>query len=134
MSGVTNLETLIKSMKPVLDLRRFVFVSRAQARYGDGLELSPIAAFEETEGLTLIVPKEHADLANENYEGIFRMISLAVHSSLEAVGLTAAVSQKLTEHGISANVVAAFYHDHVFVPESKAQDALDALKNLSEGN
>jgi hypothetical protein len=60
----------------------------------------------------------------------FRCITLGVHSSLEAVGLTAAVSTRLTELGISANVIAAHFHDHVFVPSSEAERALDALHRL----
>jgi hypothetical protein len=83
--------------------------------------------------LTLILPKLQAEQAELDYEGLFRMITLNVHSSLEAVGLTAAVSKKLAERDISANVVAAYYHDHIFVQSSKADAALAALKEfLSE--
>jgi hypothetical protein len=60
-----------------------------------------------------------------------RQITLKVHSSLEAVGLTAAFSRALTEAGISANVVAAYYHDHIFVPATDAERAIEALRQLS---
>lgn len=94
--------------------------------------LEPIATFIESEGLTLVLTKDKADESGLNYEGIFRQITLAVHSSLQAVGLTAAVSTKLTAKGISANVIAAYYYDHVFVPSDKAEAALRALKELND--
>jgi hypothetical protein len=58
------------------------------------------------------------------------MITLRVHSSLAAVGLTAAVAAALSDHGISANVVAAYCHDHIFVPADRAEEALAALRSL----
>ena len=61
---------------------------------------------------------------------IFRLITLTVHSSLEAVGLTAVVTNKLAEHKISANVVAAYYHDHIFVPCEKAKKAMEVLREF----
>ncbi len=90
-----------------------------------------MASFREAEGLTLLVTKEDADKAGFNYESVFRGITLTVHSSLEAVGLTAAVSGKLAEEGISANMIAAYYHDHIFVPAEEADAALSALEELS---
>jgi uncharacterized protein len=65
---------------------------------------------------------------------LFRRIILQVHSSLDAVGLTAAVSSKLTERGISANVIAAFYHDHIFIPAERAHEAVEALRELVGGS
>ena len=62
----------------------------------------------------------------------FRMITLGVYSSLEAVGLTAAVADCLAQRGIAANVIAAYHHDHVFVPEGRAQEAFEALTALAE--
>ncbi len=95
------------------------------------IEFSPLGLFWEHEGLTAILSVENAGKAGVETEPCFRRISLAVHSSLEAVGLTAALSKALAEAGISANVVAAYYHDHIFVPEEKAEAALDALTELS---
>jgi len=80
--------------------------------------------------LTLILPVEVAQQARLQFESRFRQITLTVHSSLAAVGLTAAVATKLASHDISANVVAAYYHDHIFVPAEKAESALLALKEL----
>ena len=108
----------------------FVFITLPDATYGDASHLAPIASFIEREGLTLIIPKDQADASAVEYDGIFRMITLQVHSSLGAVGLTAAVAKQLAEKGISANVVAAYFHDHIFVPSHRADDALMALRQV----
>ncbi|MDC7241058.1 MAG: ACT domain-containing protein [Spirochaetales bacterium] len=130
MSGETDLQKLISSMSPQLKEGEYVFLT-VQGSYGDYSELEPLASFREIEGLTLIVPADRAADAGWKDEPPFRMITLNVHSSLNAVGLTAAVSSKLAEDGISANVVAAFYHDHIFVQASLAERALESLKELS---
>ncbi|MGV8896725.1 MAG: ACT domain-containing protein [Rhodoglobus sp.] len=131
MTGVTDLTTLLASMEPHLLDGEYVFCTIAGARYGDFAELEPLATYRESEGLTLVLTRDAADGAGLPYEGAFRGITLSVHSSLEAVGLTAAVSTKLTERGISANVIAAYYHDHIFVQADKAQPALDALREFA---
>ncbi|WP_341663320.1 ACT domain-containing protein, partial [Vibrio sp.] len=95
-------------------------------------ELKPLASFIEAEGLTLVLEKAIAEKSGIDFEGVYRQITLTVHSSLEAVGLTAAVSTKLASKGISANVIAAYYHDHIFVPASKANAALAALMEFSQ--
>ena len=86
--------------------------------------------FQEKEGVTLIITKQQAIDSHIDYESVYKLISLNVHSSLDAVGLTAAFSAKLAEKNISANVVAAYYHDHIFVPEEKAEQALMAICEL----
>ncbi|MFT5838966.1 MAG: hypothetical protein ACI9UT_001467 [Flavobacteriales bacterium] len=130
MSGVTDLGQLIGSMQPVLSDAAYVFASIDRATLASIAELEPIGTFYEAEGLTVIVLKTKADALNINYQGVFQCITLNVHSSLEAVGLTAAVSNTLANEGISANVVAAFYHDHIFVPIVKANQALSCLLKL----
>ena len=130
MPAVTELAELLSSMKPQLLDTEFVFctVSGSLAEF---VALAPIATFVEAEGLTLVLKKDLAQAAGFGFEGSFRQITLTVHSSLTAVGLTAAVSAKLAAYGISANVVAAYYHDHIFVPSAKAEQALLALQELS---
>ena len=127
MSGETNLETLLASLSPALIEGEFVFCTFENAGYGDRPELEPFAAVTESEGLTMVVPRSKADACGLAYESVFRGITLTVHSSLEAVGLTAALSARLTEHGISANVIAGYFHDHVFVRSDHAEKALAAL-------
>jgi len=131
MAGETNLENLLHSLSPELVDGEFVFCTIQGSSYGDYANASAIASFTETEGLTLVLPRDAAEKVGLGYETVFRCISLGVHSSLKATGLTAAVSGKLSEHGIVANVIAAYFHDHVFVPADSAQRAIDLLSSLN---
>jgi len=81
--------------------------------------------------LTLVISAEVATQANLKFEGTFKQITLTVHSRQEAVGLTAAVATKLASFGISANVIAADYHNHIFVQTEKAEQALSALRDFN---
>jgi len=139
---VTNLDVILSTLSPYLDKTEiYIFHTDRKARYGDHASLSPIATIQEDEGLTLIVPlSEVTSQAKANGGDIdidlenstkMRRITLGVHSSLEAVGLTAAVSTELADHGISANMVAAYHHDHVFVPIQDAERAADLLIALA---
>jgi hypothetical protein len=128
MTGEVDLSKLIKDMKPELNEGEYVYCladSKAQA-----VVLDPLCYFLEKEGVTVILPREKADTLKIPYSTICAWITLTVHSSLEAVGLTAAVAKSLTEANISCNVVAAFYHDHIFVPVKDAERAMDALQKL----
>ena len=131
MSGEKDLQKLLANMQPELLEQEYVFVSFPQGEYGDGAHLEPVAMFQEKEGMTLIIPEQSARDNNQSVEATFRCISLKVHSSLEAVGLTAAISKVLAEAGISANVVAAYYHDHVFVPSEDAEKAVSLLSGIA---
>jgi len=130
MSGEQDLNRMLASLSPTLMDEAFVFLSFSRAQYGDFGDLDPIAAFRESEGLTLVVPESVARERGFDYDAVFRGITLGVHSSLEAVGLTAAVSRALAERGISANVVAAYYHDHIFVQDERAEEAMSVLESL----
>ncbi|MFT7471442.1 MAG: hypothetical protein ACI8XU_001338 [Kiritimatiellia bacterium] len=130
MAGEEDLDTLLVLLQPSLLPGDFVFCTAPNLKYGDFAELQPVASYQEEEGLTLVLAKQSADIAGLAYDSVFNCITLMVHSSLEAVGLTAAVSGKLAANGISANVIAAYHHDHVFVPKNKAQLALQLLTEL----
>jgi|TARA_B110000444_G_scaffold190809_1_gene180505 hypothetical protein len=130
MAGEEDLDTLLVLLEPSLLPGDFVFCTAANLKYGDFAELQPLASYQEEEGLTLVLAKQSADVAGLAYDSVFNCITLMVHSSLDAVGLTAAVSGKLAANGISSNVMAAYHHDHVFVPENKAQLALQLLAEL----
>ncbi|RYU68704.1 ACT domain-containing protein [Aliivibrio finisterrensis] len=130
MSGITDLDELLRSMSPKLIESEFVFCT-VSGVLTDYVELNPVATFIESEGLTLVLEKSVAEKAGLSFDGTYSQIILTVHSSLEAVGLTAAVASKLASKGISANVIAAYYHDHVFVQTSKAEAAVSALEELS---
>lgn len=133
MSGETDLSNLLKGMRPVLQDGVFVFATlRPDAMQMVG-KLRPLGQFREEEGLTLILGAAEASEAGLEASGPMRQITLTIHSALEAVGLTAAFSTALTAAGISANVVAGYYHDHIFVPERDAERAMTALRALSSG-
>lgn len=132
MTGETSLQHLLSSLAPAIMPGEFVFCSLQNAALADYAQLSPLATFLESEGLTLVLPRGSADRAGIAYESVFRCITLTIHSSLDAVGLTAAVAGRLAERGISANVIAAYYHDHVFVPSEQASTALTALEELND--
>ena len=131
MGGETDLTTLLASLRPTLGEPEYVFCTLTGAPYGAYAELQPFAAIQEEEGLTLVLEKRHAEASSLDYEGTFRCITLKVYSSLEAVGLTRAVSAALAERGIPANLLAGYHHDHVLVPSSRAEEALKLLRELS---
>lgn len=131
-TGETNLQVLLKSMEPVLNTGKYVFCRQEKERLFSVENV--LFFFKEAEANTLVMRKEQADLEGYTYEGIFAWISLTVHSSLEATGLTAAFSTALAKHGISCNVVAAYYHDHIFVPTQDAEKAMEVLKGFQKIN
>ena len=128
--AVSNLAELLHSMHPVLNRGVYAFVSLPGGSVPDRVE--PIAMFRENEGLTLIVEERQA--SDAQLPVLFRAawITLTVHSDLQAVGLTAAVATALAAAGISCNVVAAAYHDHLFVPVESASQAIAVLRTLQE--
>ncbi|TOF34586.1 transporter [Vibrio parahaemolyticus] len=130
MSGITDLDELLRSMSPKLAESELVFCT-VSGVLTDYVELNPVATFIESEGLTLVLEKSAAEKAGLSFNGTYSQITLTVHSSLEAVGLTAAVASKLASKGISANVIAAYYHDHIFVQSGKAEAAVSALEEFS---
>jgi len=130
MAGETDLARLLATLHPALDGTVYGF-----ATLPPGIEppstLPLLALFREDEGLSLIAPVQALAALGIAHDGGWARITLTVHSALAAVGLTAAVSRALTEAGISANVVAAYHHDHVFVPWPRREEALAALETLS---
>lgn len=132
MAGIKDLDILLSNIEPILNERDFVFCSFPSFDWAQICELAPIGIFHEKEGITLIIDREDAVNRNIDYQSVYKLITLNVHSSLDAVGLTAAFSTKLAEKNISANVVAAYYHDHIFVPREKAGQALSAILELQK--
>lgn len=125
------LHNLIKQLSPKLDPVSYVYCTVANAHYGELEKLKPIVSIAELEGLTLVVPLEQAKSENLDYYRVFRRITLEGHSSLEALGLTSVVTSLLAERGITTNVIAGFYHDHIFVPNDRTDEAMAALKELA---
>ncbi len=132
MSGEKDLQKLLKQMKPELNSGEFVFASVTNLE--TVLRKYTLFEFKEKEGITVVLEKSKADVLGLSYRFISSWITLKVHSSLEAVGLTAAFSSVLTEEEISCNVVAGFYHDHIFVDVKDAKKAIDVLTNFSKNH
>lgn len=130
MSDETNLAALLQNMQPSLDQRQFVFCCIDALRYEE-LKVPPIGIFREAEGITIILDKHYADRESLPYSNIWALITLRVHSSLTAVGFLAAITNKLAAAGISVNPVAAYYHDHLFVPWTDRERAIDLLSEFS---
>ena len=130
MNGEKNLEILLKTMKPKINLGEFVFCEVDNLEKIKWNEI--VMSFREEESITIIIKKEIADMLNLKYSFIASWITLTIHSSLEAVGLTTAFSKALSEKGISCNVVAAFYHDHIFVDKKDTEKAMEILNKFSE--
>ena len=129
MTGETNLSILLKNIKPFLNEGEYVFCTVDDLTQIDTNDV--IGTFKEKECTTLILSRAKADKMNLSYSFVFAWITLSVHSSLEAVGLTAAFSKALSAEGISCNVVAAFYHDHIFVNIKDAEKAIKILRALT---
>ncbi len=129
MKGEKDLDKLLSTMEPRLNPGNYVFCSTRDIRSARPEDVLMI--FREEEGYTLILEQELADRLGLEYSFVASWISLTVHSSLEAVGLTAAFSTALAENGISCNVVAAYYHDHIFVNKADGERAMDVLRRLS---
>jgi hypothetical protein len=128
-TGEKDLKKLLEGMTPQLREGEYVFCSVAGGPLPDPADI--VCFFREEEGLTLVLARSLADRLLLPYEFIAAWITLTVHSSLEAVGLTAAVSKALADRQISCNVIAAYYHDHIFVGVKDAALAMEALRDLA---
>ncbi|MGI9364311.1 MAG: ACT domain-containing protein [Rhizobiaceae bacterium] len=129
MGGEIELDRLLSTLTATLDEELYVFATLADGVVPSGL--SPRMIFQEAEGTTLILTKSQASQAGVDHEFPCRMITLNVHSSLEAVGFIARISKELTHHGMGVNPVAGFYHDHLFVPDGREQEALQVLREIA---
>lgn len=133
MTGETDLKTLLASMTPELLAGTYVFATLAPGvAQPEGVEA--VMIFREREGVTLIVDEEKAIAAALTASFRCRMVTLNIHSSLEAVGFLAAIITRLAAAGMGVNPVSAFYHDHLFVPADRAEEALELLVGLAAEN
>ncbi len=129
MTGETSLGALLRSMNPELNDGEYVFCTVADGSRVEGIEL--VGSFREREGLTVILERNQAQRLGLDCDYVMAWITLTVHSSLAAVGLTAAFASALGQAGISCNVIAGFYHDHLFVGKDDALKAMDTLRALA---
>jgi uncharacterized protein len=131
MSATRDLAALLRGMTPVLDSETYVYCCFASGVLP--LCANAVCVFKEAEGLTAILKKSEAEQLNVEYDFVARMITLAVHSDLAAVGFLSAISTALAQAGIACNAVSAYHHDHLFVPESRASEAMALLTSLADG-
>lgn len=132
MGGETDLLTLLRSINPILQPGEFAILT-VSLTMREAAELNPIGLFHEEEGLTVILPLPLPDGLTDEDPPRFRQITLAVHSSLEAVGFLAAVTRLLADKAISTNAVAGYFHDHLFVPTDRAEEAVALLHSMGGG-
>ena len=131
MAGVTDLEQLLATLEPQVRDGEYVYVAAPDSSSDSSAVLGAEAVIHEAEGSAMVLRREVADEAGLTYDVVLSWITLTVHSSLEAVGLTAAFSTALGHAGISCNVLAGLYHDHVLVPVGRRDDAVGVLRELS---
>jgi hypothetical protein len=127
----SDLGTLLATLSPARIAGEYVFASVTEVQFSRLAGEDVLGSFREAEGISVLVPLAVAQEHGFAYEGVYGGITLGVYSSLEAVGLTAAVAAALAAREIPANVIAACHHDHVFVPLQQLDDALGALAALT---
>jgi hypothetical protein len=130
MSGERHLETLLQNIRPEMQDGIFVFCSLPEGQQLPA-DITPVSFFREREGTAFVIQREEAERAGLSYEFPSRLITLTVHSALNAVGFLAAITSRLAAAGISVNPVSGFYHDHLFVPHDRANEALRLLTVVS---
>ncbi|MFX0182406.1 MAG: ACT domain-containing protein [Candidatus Hodarchaeota archaeon] len=131
MKGISDLKTLLGSMKPKVIEGEYVFCTISPLQYSE-LRIKPLCIFHEEEGVTIIVKRNLAERNSLLYSNVWALITLTVHSDLAAIGFLATITSKLAKAGISVNVVSAYYHDHLFVPIEKTDLTMQLLFELSK--
>ncbi|MEM9133004.1 MAG: ACT domain-containing protein [Actinomycetota bacterium] len=131
MAGETDLTAILDGLTVARRPGRFTVVTLADGAAPPSLAEPGIeAVMAETEGTTVVVAVAEAEARGWRVDYVAAWLTIEIHSSLEAVGLTAAVSTALAAEGIPANVLAAYHHDHLLVPADKADRAIEALHRL----
>jgi hypothetical protein len=129
MSGETSLNELLRTLTAQLVDGVYVFVTLPDGPVPENINARMV--FREAEGTTLILQKTEAEAFGLAYEFPCRMITLDVHSSLEAVGFLARIAKELTKHDMGVNPVSGFFHDHLFVPDGREHDAMRILEKIA---
>ena len=127
---VESASEMVRQMNPDLRPGRFVFCSLPLESDQTLLLNEAIATFREDEGVSMLLPERTAEIHGLQASEPMCQITLRVYSALSGVGLTAVVSAALARKSIPCNMIAALFHDHVFVPADRAKDALAELKLL----
>lgn len=125
-TGETNLQTLLDTMNPILHPDEYVFCTLPDKQWL--VALPWVSMFREEEGVTVILRRKDAEHHALSYNFVAAWITLNTHSSLEAVGFLAAITDKLATAGVSCNAISAYYHDHLFVPYADGERVLALLQ------
>ncbi len=131
MNGQNNLDILLKDMRPELQEGPYVFLTSRNGFSAD-VQNDAIMIFRETEGITAIVREMTARTLQKDAQPHWAMITLTIHSDLNAVGFLAAITAKLAQAGISVNPVSAYFHDHLFIPWKKRDEAMRVLQSFNK--
>lgn len=131
-SLVRERQAMLAGMTPVLMDGTYFFCTTDDAAVAAAAAPDSLATFREDEGLALVL--NEADAAKHGFSLSMPMsrIVLEVFSALDGVGPTAGVATALADQGIPCNMIAAYYHDNVFVPEPMSQRAIDILKDVQQ--
>ncbi len=124
---VRDRSAMIAGMAPARQPGIWVFVTGPAPAHP-----SAIATMREAEGLSQVLPLDEARRLGLDTSLPMAQITLTVHSALDGVGLTAAVSGALADAGIPCNMIAGYHHDHLFVPEAQAEAAMAILVARAE--
>ena len=130
MAGNTNLQEILNSLQISCDDVEYGFATAPQGETISADEV--LCTFREPEGLTVIASKGYLEANDLTFDGTYAKLTVEIHTSLALVGLTAVLAEALADNGISANVVAAYYHDHVFVPYDIRREAARILLGLKQ--
>lgn len=133
MQPESDLKALLAKMDPILQEGEYVFCSVSSDKFSK-MRSPPIGSFHEAEGITIILKKDTAEQEELDYDFPSRMVTFNVHSSLNAVGFLAAITEKLAAHGISVNAISAYYHDHIFVPTGRTEEVMRLLSELANNS
>lgn len=129
MSGELNLNKLLRTLSAQLVEGVYVFVTLSDGSVPENTDCRMV--FREAEGTTLVLLKTEAEAYGLDYEFPCRMITLEVHSSLEAIGFIAHIASELAKHDMGVNPVSGFFHDHLFVPDGREHDAMRILERIA---
>jgi hypothetical protein len=133
LNAIDNLQQLLRSIEPKLNEGEYVYYTIDEMALRK-LDISPLLIFTEEEGVTLILEKSQADTNSLNYKETWQLVTLTVHSSLSVIGFIAAITQHLSKYGISTNVISAFYHDHLLVPNGMGEKVFVILRELQQAS
>lgn len=131
MAGLPELSEVLKIMKPKIQPGEYIFCVVSEAKFRT-MNIKALCTFKEKEGISAILDRPSADGNAIQYSSVWKMISLSVNSSLESIGMLAAISTRFAKERIPLNVISAYHHDHLFVPVQFAEKAMALLKKIGE--